>query len=93
MKITVAVALIVVSLLTACAEERDDSTCQSYGLQVGTPSYVNCREQLQQQRSDRRAAFLATGGFHSTANQTPTYNVPTNNTTTCMPFAGGVRCQ
>ena len=34
---------------------QDDTRCLSYGVAKGSPEYVACRAQLDQQRSDRQA--------------------------------------
>ena len=46
-------------MLAACqtTEERlvaDDQRCQSYGVQPGSPGYVQCRLQLDQQKANQR---------------------------------------
>lgn len=54
-------------LLTGCAasqEQRiavDDKTCQSYGIQPGSPAYVECRMKLDQNRAFRQSVGIATG--------------------------------
>ncbi len=62
--ITVLVAAGVV--LSACAEQmrqqeaaEDNSTCESYGLKLGDPEYVECRFLLARLRVENRAATSA----------------------------------
>lgn len=35
---------------------RDDTKCQSWGVAKGSPDYVQCRAQLEQNRSDNQPA-------------------------------------
>lgn len=37
---------------------NDDSTCQSYGAQIGSAQYAQCRMQLAQMREQRRMAMI-----------------------------------
>ena len=52
--------------LSACAEQmrqqeaaEDNSTCESYGLKLGDPEYVECRFLLARLRVENRAATSA----------------------------------
>lgn len=40
----------------------DDAKCRSYGAPIGSQGYILCRAQLDQARSDRKAAQIAGGG-------------------------------
>jgi hypothetical protein len=52
--------------LQAAAIEEDDAKCRSYGVQPGTPPYVQCRMNLENGRDAIAAAavgaFFANGG-------------------------------
>ena len=70
LKKSVWMALAVLSLvLSGCmtAQERlaaDDAKCQSYGAPAGSPGYVNCRMQLEQNRANARTVqSLSPGSF------------------------------
>lgn len=58
------IALAAVLSLAGCKtiaeaqSERDDAKCVSYGAPKGSPAYTQCRLQLEQNRSNERAAFL-----------------------------------
>lgn len=67
-------AVVVVVLLTwalagcVTSEQRiaqDDQQCLSYGVQKGSPEYVQCRMKLDENRSNRQAAasFGNSGGL------------------------------
>lgn len=40
-------------------QQRDDAKCLSYGVLKGSQPYVECRMQLEQQRSDRNRALMS----------------------------------
>jgi hypothetical protein len=61
MSMRVRMALMICCVLGACqtTEERlalDDTTCKSYGVQVGSPAYVQCRMTLDQNRANVKAS-------------------------------------
>jgi hypothetical protein len=58
------------AMLSGCmtAQERmaqDDTQCLSYGVPKGSPAYVQCRTQLDQNRANKQAAasFGNSGGL------------------------------
>lgn len=94
-KITFSIALSCILMCSACAsrDEREDAKCKSYGLQFGTPEYVQCREQLSEQHAQMVSAYFAGGGWRPTSAPVPNMNTTSSNkSTTCMPFAGGIQC-
>lgn len=69
MRIKAIIAASVALALTGCvtSEQRiaqDDQQCLSYGVQKGSPEYVQCRMKLDENRSNRQAAasFGRSGG-------------------------------
>lgn len=63
-------AVLLALMLAGCqtVEERiaiDDKQCQSYGVGVGSPAYVQCRQSLDTNRANVRASerFGAGGGL------------------------------
>jgi hypothetical protein len=58
-------ALLLAALLSGCvtAEEQariDDSKCQGYGAQLGSPAYIQCRAQLDAAKTQAKAVADAT---------------------------------
>jgi hypothetical protein len=81
--------LLAVLSLTGCKTideanmDRDDAKCLSYGVQKGSPHYVECRLQLEQQRAANRRALLASPA--------PVLSTPTFATAPALPQP--TRCQ
>jgi hypothetical protein len=63
--LTLNAALLLAALLSGCmtAEEQariDDGKCQGYGAQLGSPSYIQCRAQLDAAKTQAKAIADAT---------------------------------
>jgi hypothetical protein len=70
----VIVSLFVAAGLAACSEtaaelaQRDDAICQGYGLEKGSPQYVQCREFQQADRTTRYQAYQQRQAIWDVAN-------------------------
>jgi hypothetical protein len=49
--------------LVANTQASDDAECRSYGVDPGSPGYVQCRMNLENQRTALASAFIASGGL------------------------------
>ena len=57
----------------------DDATCRSYGLQFGTPDYVQCRQYQQSDRTARYEAYQQRQAIENVARSISNAAVQNNN--------------
>jgi hypothetical protein len=74
-------------ILSACADPAE--TCAGYGYEPGTIEFADCQMSVDQQNSDRAAAFSKASSNMGVMNQ-PSMLRPT--TTRCRSYSGGMQC-
>jgi hypothetical protein len=70
--------------------KRDDETCRSYGLQVGTAAYGDCRLKLVSLRLQAASVFLQT--IQAAQSPAPVY-VPAPTMTRCQRYGSILDCR
>jgi hypothetical protein len=81
----------------AAINSGDDATCQSYGLEFGTPAYAQCRQNTVSQRASNNAALAA--AIIASRPQPQPYQLPMPSppprplSTNCQNYGQIINCQ